>query len=66
MDYDRIEGPDGLEIRVARGADYRTCSSCGGDCIPDPTGAAGLGVRIAWVCPEHGVHSIVDPFEHLR
>lgn len=48
------------------GEDYRTCSTCGGDCVPDPTGADGLGVRIVWVCPAHGVHSIVDPFGHLR
>jgi hypothetical protein len=25
-----------------------------------------MGARIAFVCPEHGLHSVVDPFEHLR
>lgn len=45
---------------------YRMCSECGGDCQPEPSGADGLGVRIMWVCPQHGVHSVVDPFEHLR
>ena len=45
---------------------YRTCSVCGGDCEPEPTGADDLGVRILWVCPDHGVHSVVDPFEKLR
>ena len=45
---------------------YRTCSECGGDCYPEPFGADGLGARILWICPEHGVHSILDPFAHLR
>ena len=45
---------------------YRTCSECGGDCVPEPSGADGLGVRVMWVCPQHGVHSAVDPFAHLR
>jgi len=67
MDYERVDGPDGLEVRVPTSYDYRTCSDCGGDCEPDPSvGADGLGVRIAFVCPEHGVQSLVDPFEDLR
>lgn len=66
MDYDRIEGPDGMEIRIAKGKDYRTCTECGGECYPDSAGADGIGARIAWICPEHGVHSIVDPFEDKR
>ncbi|WP_454293551.1 hypothetical protein [Salana multivorans] len=66
MDYQRIDGPDGMEIRVPRDEEYRTCSVCGGDCYPDPTGVDGLGVRIAFVCPDHGAQSIVDPFEDLR
>lgn len=45
---------------------YRTCSECGGDCEPEPSGADSHGVRIMWVCPQHGVHSVVDPFERLR
>lgn len=66
MEYDPVDGPDGLEIRVPRDEGYRTCAECGGDCMPDPSAVDGLGVRIAWVCPNHGVHSIVDPFEDLR
>lgn len=42
---------------------YRTCSVCGGDCEPEPSAIDGLGVRVAFVCPSHGVHSILDPFE---
>lgn len=46
---------------------YRTCSECGRDGEADPsTGGDGIGARIAFVCPVHGVHSVVDPFEHLR
>lgn len=45
---------------------YRTCSVCGGDCEPDPMAEDGLGVRIAFVCPQHGVQTLVDPFEDLR
>lgn len=46
---------------------YRICAECGQDCEPDTSvGADGFGVRITWVCPEHGVHSVVDPFEDLR
>lgn len=52
---------------MPRDQSYRTCSECGGDCYPDTSaGADGLGVRIAFVCPEHGVHSVVDPFEEER
>jgi hypothetical protein len=29
-------------------------------------GGDGLGARIAFVCPEHGVHSVVDLFEDKR
>lgn len=66
MDYERIDGPDGLEIRVSRDKEYRTCSVCGGDCEPEPSAMDGLGVRIMFVCPAHGVLSIVDPFNDLR
>lgn len=46
---------------------YRTCSECGRDCEPDASvGSDGLGARIAFACPDHGVQSIVDPFEHMR
>lgn len=45
---------------------YRTCSVCGGDCEPDPMAEDGLGVRIAFICPQHGVQSMVDPFADMR
>lgn len=46
---------------------YRTCSTCGGDCEPDTSlSANGTGVRIAFVCAEHGVQSVVDPFADMR
>lgn len=67
MEYDKVPGPDGLPIRVPTNDDYRTCSECGADCYPDPNaGADGLGVRIAFICPEHGLHSVIDPFEEAR
>ncbi|HJC29024.1 MAG TPA: hypothetical protein H9759_06480 [Candidatus Dietzia intestinipullorum] len=46
---------------------YRTCSECGRDCEPDPSaGSDVLGARIAFVCPDHGLHGIIDPFEDTR
>lgn len=46
---------------------YRTCSECGVDCEPEPFDAGeGQGLRIAFACPVHGVHSVVDPFEDRR
>lgn len=46
--------------------EYRTCTVCGSDCVPEPSAVDGLGVRVVFVCPEHGVQSIVDPFSDLR
>ena len=67
MEDDGIEISDGLEIRVwDPEMGYRTCSVCGGDCVPEPNGAEGYGIRIAFVCPEHGMHSMVDPFAGKR
>lgn len=67
MDYDEIGDLDGVPIRTPKDQSYRTCSECGGDCYPDlSAGVDGTGVRIAFVCPEHGVHSVVDPFEEER
>lgn len=69
------------EIRVGDGSgneQYRTCAQpvalpeggqgvCGLDCEPEPFDAGeGDGIRIAFSCPEHGVHSVVDPFEGQR
>lgn len=46
---------------------YRTCDGCGADCEPDPFDAGeGGGIRIAFVCPSCGLHSVIDPFEPLR
>lgn len=44
---------------------YRTCSQCSADCLPESF-EADDGFRIAFVCPTHGVHSVVDPFEGKR
>lgn len=66
-DYDEVGDLDGVPIHTPKDQSYRTCSKCGGDCYPDTSaGADGMGVRIAFVCPEHGVHSVVDPFEEER
>lgn len=67
MEYEHIDGPDGLDIRVPTDDGYRTCSVCGNDCTPD-TSLSGddIGVRIAFVCPQHGVQAVVDPFEGMR
>ena len=46
--------------------EYRTCATCGADCIPEPVATDGEGVRIVFVCEQCGVHSVVDPFGHLR
>lgn len=44
---------------------YRTCPECGRDCEPVPM-AADEGMRISFICPLHGVHTVVDPFEGMR
>lgn len=41
---------------------YRTCSECGQDLQPQPLEADGH-LRISFVCAEHGVHTVVSPFE---
>jgi hypothetical protein len=41
---------------------HRTCPQCGADCHPEPF-QTDDGFRIAFVCAEHGVHSVLDPFE---
>ena len=42
---------------------YRTCAECGAACPPEPTVVEGVGVRIAFVCAEHGVHTFIAPFD---
>ncbi len=44
---------------------YRTCTECGADCLPEPS-TTDAGIRIAFSCPEHGLHTVVDPFEGKR
>ena len=67
MDYDDVGSVDGVPIRVPSSDDYRTCTECGKDCDIDPNfGSDESGARIAFVCPEHGIQSVIDPFEHLR
>lgn len=44
---------------------YRTCAECGADCQPEPF-ETDSGIKIAFSCPEHGVHTVVDPFEGSR
>lgn len=67
MEYSKFAGPEGVPVRVPTSDDYRTCPVCGGDCSPDPTiSVDGQGARIAFVCAEHGVQSLVDPFEGQR
>lgn len=44
---------------------YRTCAECGADCPPEPF-ETNSGIQIAFSCPEHGVHTVVDPFEGSR
>lgn len=63
-----VQVPDDLEISTwDESSGYRTCAECGGDCEPEPCDAGeGQGVRIAFACPTHGVHSVVDPFEGKR
>lgn len=41
---------------------YRACLECDTDCSPEPY-RDGTGFRIVFVCREHGVQSVVDPFE---
>lgn len=64
-----IELPDDLAVSVGDGTghkQYRTCQECGCDCVPEYAGSDDKGARIAFVCSEHGLHSVVDPFEGIR
>ncbi len=46
---------------------YRTCTECGADSVPEPFDAGERqGLRTAFSCPQHGVHSVIDPFEGRR
>lgn len=67
MKYAEVGDLDGAPIRMPADQDCRTCSVCGGDCEPDPSLSVGdTGDRIAFVCPQHGVQSVADPFDGTR
>lgn len=67
MEYHKVEGPDDAVIRVPEDEGYRTCPACGGDCEPDVSfGSDESGARIAFICPEHGISSVIDPIEDTR
>ena len=67
MDYKEVGELDGISVRTPVNEGYRTCAVCQGDCEPDISfGADGYGTRIAFVCPEHGIQSLADPFEDRR
>lgn len=44
---------------------HRACMQCEVDCPPESF-KTDDGVRVAFVCAEHGVHSVVHPFENGR
>ena len=46
-------------------AEYMKCRECGADCSPEPF-ETDRRMRISFVCPEHGVHTVIDPFEGSR
>lgn len=54
-----------MDLTIREDDGYRTCVECGADCQPDPFDS-GQGIRVAFVCSGCGLHSVVDPFEHLR
>jgi hypothetical protein len=42
--------------------EYRTCPHCGVDCEPEPV-EADRRLKIAFSCADHGLHTLIDPFE---
>lgn len=68
MDWHELADPsDGFSFRVPVDDSYRTCSVCSDDCEPDVSfGSDQHEARIAYVCPQHGMQSLVDPFEGRR
>ena len=66
-DDESIEIPEDLEIDFWDPTEgYRTCPECGRDCEPVPFDVSGQGIRVSMICPLHGVHTVVDPFEGNR
>ena len=45
--------------------EYRTCLTCGRNCDPVPF-ETDEGIRISFICPLHGLHTVVDPFDEER
>lgn len=41
---------------------HRTCPECGADCAPEIVDT----MRVAFSCPAHGLHTVVDPLEGQR
>ena len=66
MEFDGMEIPADIEVTVWGSNEHRRCNVCRAECAPEPSGADGYGVRIIYVCRDHGLQSVVDPFEHLR
>lgn len=67
MDYEEIGEVADAPVRVPTSDDYRTCSVCGDNCEPNPDFSSDdAGVRIAFICPHHGIQSLMDPFESMR
>jgi hypothetical protein len=44
---------------------YRTCPECGVDCTPEPFLTKNV-IHIAFACPNHGVHTVIDPLAGSR
>ena len=55
-----------MPVREPTSDHYRTYRVCGGDGSPADMSDDEHSARIAFVCPEHGVQSLVDTFEDLR
>jgi hypothetical protein len=64
---DFVEIAEDLDFRVRNpSSGYRTCPQCGRDCEPVPFAVEGKGARVSMICPLHGVHAVIDPFEGSR
>lgn len=62
----RSGGSAAVHFAAQRDQRFWNCVECGRECVPELNWADGHGVRIVYVCPQHGVHSVVDPFEDMR
>jgi len=51
-----------MVLWIPENDDYRTCNMCGADAPPEHFDD-GEQLRLAFVCPEHGIQSIVSPFQ---